>query len=78
MMENISPTAIVATEDLEDLDLQSKEFPFTDDPLGFSGYSGADDYSAFKKLGCQRFFSREIRMRKDNSVAARELHVETN
>ena len=35
-------------------------------------------YSAFKKLGRQCFFSREIRTQKDNSVAVRELHVETN
>ena len=43
-MENISPTAIVAADDLEDLDLWSEDFPFADDPLDFSGYSGANDY----------------------------------
>ena len=31
MMESISPIAIVAAKDLEDLDLQSKKFPLTND-----------------------------------------------
>ena len=35
-------------------------------------------YSTFKKLGRRHFFPQEICARKDNSVAAWELHVETN
>ena len=42
-MDNISPTTIVAAEDLEDLDLQSKDFPFADDSMDLSSCSGPDD-----------------------------------
>ena len=41
--DNISPTAIVAADDLADLDLQSEDFPLADDPMDFSSYPGADD-----------------------------------
>ena len=42
-LDNISPTAIVAADDLADLDLRSEDFPFADDPMAFSSHPGADD-----------------------------------
>ena len=43
MLDNISPTTIVAADNLEDLDLRSEDFPFADDPMDLSSYLGADD-----------------------------------